>query len=83
VLAFRVEPMIDLQCQGTAGEEGGEADNGERIITDAPHLLENLADIISGREALRDGILEKKGDAANFRQEGKHGAADGLERVQA
>ena len=79
----RRRALVDLQGQRAAGEEGGEADDGERVVADAPHLLEDLAEVLGGGEALDHGVLEEQADAANFRQEGKHGTADGLERVQA
>ena len=54
--AFGIEARraeIDLQRQRAAGEEGGEADDGQRVVADPHHLIEDLADIDGRRQPLR------------------------------
>jgi hypothetical protein len=71
--AFGIEARraeIDLQRQRAAGEEGGEADHGQREIADAQHLLEHLADIAGGGEALDQAVADEQRDLARFLRAG-------------
>ena len=79
----RRRAQIDLQGQRAAGEEGGEADDGQREIADAQHLLEDLAQEDLRRQALQQPILDEQRDAADLFQQREGGAADMREDVQA
>ena len=70
---------INLERQRAAGEEGGEADDGQRVVADAPHLQRESGGhkMVGVRPWMRPSF-RKIATRPNLRQEGKHGAADGL-----
>ena len=74
---------ISLQNENAAGEECGEADDGEREVADAQHLLKDETHIDRRHENGRDRDERELRDASDFAQQCNDETADEGERVQA
>ena len=70
------EAGVALQRQHHAGEDGGEADHGQRVVADLQHLADDLLAVPRRRERAADGLQGEGADRADRLQEGERHAPE-------
>jgi hypothetical protein len=65
-----------LQRQRAAGEDGGEAHNGQREPADMHQRMQEFARVEGGAEEMADHLCREKRDTTDGCQSGQHGPPD-------
>ena len=79
----REKPVIALQRQHHAGEDGGQAHDRQGVVADVEHLADDLARVVGADHAGGDGTAREQSELADGLAQGQHGMADEPQGIHA